>query len=527
MKFCTHCGAACGDELRFCPSCGASLASNAPESTPIPASERTPEPAFTTAPDAAAANSFVPPFDSAAQPSPKKKRALPWILGGCGAAVLILAAVVLCLLLRSPKSQLSGAAGKTGALLEDMLGHQETMVQFFKNLASCRDSFRISTEARVTVEETPIIFGFDTAMDRADQIAGGSISLHVQDVGAVSFDFYADENALQLSVPQLLENSYCLPYENFGPRFSAWCSEKLVADMPDDFRLDPWATADNQKKNLETLQTAYREWADSFEVKKDGTDDLPQGDSVVSCTQYIVSWDPEKADALLDAAEALFTSNLEDVSLDGIEDQHIIFSDIRDYFHNCGDQFSALTDPKGRLVKVEWGPDNEKAGIRFVGAKLWDRVELYSAAGTEYVISITEAEDASAAQNPVLTYTVSEAAYNDALFDVLSFSIDAGGSFQLLPSYMDTEAGFTGKLRALTDGSASLEVLIDDSLADVSIQLSAAVYPDPGEITAPAGTPVDLLDMDADGLNELIKEAQISILSDPELSNLLYFFIMN
>lgn len=194
MKQCAFCGNTSPDEARFCANCGNSFPASAePEAAPQEAyAPQQPEPApqqeSIPQPEPAPQQEFIPqqPEYVSQQPEyipqpeqqPKKRKVLPWILGGV--ALLVIAGILVWFFcLRStPTDRVMDAYNKTAAALEQQVGDLRNLRELGETLIALQSEKNLYSSVDFMLGDGEESLSLSLSLNRSGDVAMGDLTFN-------------------------------------------------------------------------------------------------------------------------------------------------------------------------------------------------------------------------------------------------------------------------------------------------------------------------------------------------------------
>ncbi len=357
--FCPNCGTPVADAAKFCPNCGsalpvapppqaASVRETAPQSAPVPEPVWKPDPEAYRQPQSCQ-QAYQPPKQqddqqtgqqpwepSASVPIEAKKRSprKGILIGiGCLALAALIGGGIWFLSRGLGRSKLIRAARNSADSFKSYVEELPNLHQVLENAEALdiTDRTHVERESRTKIRygsgggETAIEGGYTLRLD-TDRNAGAMLGDGVYSIQGIEipFEFYLDENQIQVASSTLLEENevLALPVKDLAEQWNnSALSDISNVKLPENLNLTPFRDFDCD----EALEKAYGEdWIalrDSFgSVKYDGTSPF-EGNG----TTYTLTWDQEAFRRMDEKTEDLD----ELLAIDGPEDlNRIDFEDL-------------------------------------------------------------------------------------------------------------------------------------------------------------------------------------------------------
>ncbi len=300
--FCSKCGNQFSDSVHFCPQCGSSL--NEPNAETD--SETLPEePAkFLGSNEPDDGNSGEYKFAPPTPVQKKKKPILPIIIGTVSVTFIAVIAVAVYLVLNalSPKATVISAFTKSGMELGELFENSENLYAFASNYGKISASKNYGVTVESSGKQTVLGNKINSTVMIEGNITKNSASFSYEATSAssnkkqsVALNAYIDEKALYFELPDNLDGSYSIPFDNIGDKLldSPLCSSfKTQLSSEDEeflrkFDINPFVDVswDAFKKYDKDTVKAFE---DSLIVEKSGKT-IPNGDKNMKV--YRITWD--------------------------------------------------------------------------------------------------------------------------------------------------------------------------------------------------------------------------------------------
>ena len=287
----------------------------------------------------------------------KKRRWLPWTIGGAGIVlVLVLGFLFLPKLFASPKTQVGTAFAKLGAEWNfpvakeigwdgiSAVSKQNLEVELFL------DELPVSLgSAADLLESFGMILTVNTDRDKKQMEWDLGYSLGGSDL--FSLNFYGDEEFLSFSVPELFNGALGIGTGNLreqienSPMFDEMgMSESDLEEL--DFSLNPWAQADLEgaKELTKRLTESLVKWGDAIRVEEmDRTEEIKIGGKKQTCQGYLVVI-PE--DAAMD-----FLEELKDFYREMLENQMELLGGMEAFAVSAGNPWEEMEEEFDNFLK--------------------------------------------------------------------------------------------------------------------------------------------------------------------------------
>ncbi len=526
--YCNHCGAKLPGIGVFCPNCGNSIAETATPATEIPAPadlyDSKPEnpdftePAAPQQPEYAEPMPMQQPYGDAApyygeaMPEPvlpKPKRSIKRILIIALASVLSLAlvagATTYFVVTGSPEYKVKSAIENTFEDLTEILEKAPDLCEMLDNLAECEDG--VSMDVRL---EEKCSYDFDDWQSESSvsaqyemdyDLKGHELALRGEvaneyddDYSRLSFDGYANDDQLMLSIPEISEDYYSVPLPNTFEEFADSALGKYIGVDPSavpDKKLDFFPDEDLLEQFMQEYEEQIENFTDSIEIEEvderiDGADrDL---------TVYRINADWEEGMELL---EDYFNFVYENVyGSFGMEEMYPYNMPEFDDVDAELDILVGINDDD-RLAAIELSVDGGSGSILFEGRdNLWNDVVFLSEGEEEFRICVEETSKGFAL---VLT---------DGYDEVLIECNDDRGELVLEAGneeIITIEYGCEDNGAQISFALSYEEHYSYDYYYEESIDLELGIYP-LRKIKTPTDSPVELFELSRSEIKDLIAE---------------------
>lgn len=272
MKQCAFCGNTSPDEARFCTNCGNSFPAPAeadaapqeayapqqPESAPQ--QESVPQPEPVSQPGSIPQPEFIPqqPEYVPQQPEyipqpvqkPKKRKVLPWILGGV--ALLVIAAVLVWFFcLRStPTDRVMDAYDKTATALEQQVGDLHNLRELGETLLALQSEKNLYSSVDFMLGDGEESLSLSLTLNRSGDVAMGDLTFNSNLTAPNEMYLWAqystDGETFRLALPGLYSKTFEVDLEELMTELP-----ELLAGMGMDEVFDAW---DEMQSALGTVE---------------------------------------------------------------------------------------------------------------------------------------------------------------------------------------------------------------------------------------------------------------------------------
>lgn len=300
--FCPKCGNQVPDGVRFCPQCGSSLSEEKAETVSETLSS---EPAkFFGSNEPDIGNSGEYKFTPPAPVQKRKKPILPIIIGAVSVTVIAVVAVAVYLVLNvlSPKATVISAFTKSGMELGELFEDSENLYAFANNYGKISASKDYGVTIEGSNKQTVLGNKINSTVMIEGNITKNSASFSYEATSAssnkkqsIALNAYVDEKAVYFELPDNLDGSYSIPFDNIGNKLldSPLCSSFKKQFSSEDeeflrkFDVNPFADVSwsaFKKYDKDTVKS----FEDSLIVEKSNKT-IPNGDKNMKV--YRITWD--------------------------------------------------------------------------------------------------------------------------------------------------------------------------------------------------------------------------------------------
>lgn len=264
MKQCAFCGNTSPDEARFCTNCGNSFpapaeAETAPQEAYAPQQPEPAQPESVPQPEPAPQPEYVPQQESIPQQpeyipqpeqKPKKRKVLPWILGGV--ALLVIAGVLVWFFcLRStPTDRVMDAYDKTASALEQQVGDFHNLRELGETLLALQSEKNLYSSVDFMIGDGEESLSLSLTLNRSGDVAMGDLTFNSNLTAPNEMYLWAqystDGETFRLALPGLYSKTFEVDLEELMTELP-----ELLAGMGMDEVFDAW---DEMQSALGTVE---------------------------------------------------------------------------------------------------------------------------------------------------------------------------------------------------------------------------------------------------------------------------------
>ena len=527
--YCNHCGAKLPGIGVFCPNCGNSIAETIAPPTEIPTpadlydAKPTENPDFTEPaapqqPDYAEPMPMQQPYGDAEPyygeampepvlPKPKKsiKRILLIALASVLSLALVAGATTYFVITGSPEYKVKSAFENTFEDLTEILEKAPDLCEMFDNLAGFEDS--VSMDIRLDKEYSydsedwqwenadSVQFAMDYDLKGHELALRGEISTESDgDSFRLSFDGYANDDQLMLSVPEISEDYYSVPLPNTLEEFADSALGQYLGvdprDLP-DIKLDFFPDENLLEQFMQEYEEQIEDFKDSIEIEE--VDERIDGaDRDLTVYRIDADWD-EGMELLEDYFKFVYKNaygafGMEEMYRYNMPDFDDVDVDL--------DILVGINDDD-RLAAIELSAKGGSGSILFEGRdNLWNDVVFMSEGEEEFRICVEETSKGFAIE------------LTDGYDEVLIECNDDRGELVLEAGdeeIITIEYGCEDNGAQISFALSYEEHYSYDYYYEESIDLELGIYP-LRKIKAPTDSPVELFELNRSEIKDLIAE---------------------
>lgn len=291
-------------------------------------------------------------MDFSEKDPPKRRRWLPWTIGGAGIVlVLVLGFLFLPKLFASPKTQVWTAFTKLGAEWNFPVAEEIGW-----DSISAAASSKQNMELELFIDELPASIGSSADMlksfgillsanlDRDEKQMEWNLGYSMGGSDLLSLNFYGDEELLAISVPELFDGAAGIGTGNLkeqienSPMFDEMgMSERELEEL--DFSLNLWGQpgSEGAKELTKRLTESLVQWEDAIRVEEmDRTEEIKIGGKKQTCQGYLVVI---PKDAAMD-----FLIEFKDVYREALENQMELLGGMESFATSYGNSWEYMEE---------------------------------------------------------------------------------------------------------------------------------------------------------------------------------------